>query len=106
MTRTQKIKEYNRLLNVLVIIIDTVVFVRVIFNFALTLNGGWDDINAPSLMILVASAMVALFFALLNNVKYKGHSGYVLAATLVLGAAAFFFMYALLFTASVRLMGV
>lgn len=106
MTKAQKLKERNRVLNILVIVIDTVVFVRVLFNFALTLNGNWDDISAASLMIFVSSAMVALFFALLNNYKYKGHPSYVLAATLVLAVAAFFFMYALLAVSYIRLTGV
>lgn len=79
---------------------------RVLFNFALTLNGNWDDLKAPSLMIFVSSAMVALFFALLNNYKYKGHPSYVLAATFVLAAAALFFMYVLIAVSYITLMGV
>ena len=106
MARAQKLKERNRLLNILVIVIDTVVFVRVLFNFALTLNGNWDDLKVPSLMIFVSSAMVALFFALLNNYKYKGHPSYVLAATFVLAAAALFFMYVLIAISYITLMGV
>ncbi len=106
MTKAQKLKERNKLLNILVIVIDTVVFVRVIFNLALTLNGNWDDLSAPSIMVLVSSAMVALFFALLNNYKYKGHPSYVLASVLVLGMAALFFMYVLITASYVKLMGV
>lgn len=105
MTKAQKLKERNKLLNILVIVIDTVVFVRVIFNLALTLNGNWDDLSTPSIMVLVSSAMVALFFALLNNYKYKGHSSYVLASVLVLGMAALFFMYVLIAASYVKLMG-
>ena len=105
MTKVQKRKEYNRILNILVIVIDTIVSVRVLFNFALTLNGNWDDIKAPTLMILVSSAMVALFFALLNNSKFKGHSCYVLASTLVLAMAAFFFIYMLIAVSYITLIG-
>ena len=105
MTKAQKLKERNKLLNILVIVIDTVVFVRVIFNLALTLNGNWDDLNTSSIMVLVSSAMVALFFALLNNYKYKGHPSYVLASVLVLGMAALFFMYVLIAASYVKLMG-
>ena len=57
-------------------------------------------------MVLVSSAMVALFFALLNNYKYKGHPSYVLASVLVLGMAALFFMYVLIAASYVKLMGV
>ncbi|MCR4753204.1 MAG: hypothetical protein K5837_02155 [Candidatus Saccharibacteria bacterium] len=106
MTKAQKLKERNKLLNILVIVIDTVVFVRVIFNLALTLNGNWDDLSTSSIMVLVSSAMVALFFALLNNYKYKGHPSYVLASVLVLGMAALFFMYVLIAASYVKLMGV
>lgn len=105
MTKAQKLKERNKLLNILVIVIDTVVFVRVIFNLALTLNGNWDDLSTSSIMVLVSSAMVALFFALLNNYKYKGHPSYVLASVLVLGMAALFFMYVLIAASYVKLMG-
>lgn len=105
MTKAQKLKERNKLLNILVIVIDTVVFVRVIFNLALTLNGNWDDLSTSSIMVLVSSAMVALFFALLNNYKYKGHPSYVLASVLVLGMAALFFMYVLVAASYVKLMG-
>ena len=86
--------------------IDTVVFVRVVFNFALTLNGNWDDLNTPSIMILVSSAVVALFFALLNNYKYKGHPSYVLMSVIVLGIVALFFMYVLIAASYIRLTGV
>ena len=106
MTKAQKLKERNKLLNILVIVIDTVVFVRVIFNLALTLNGNWDDLSTSSIMVLVSSAMVALFFALLNNYKYKGHPSYVLASVLVLGMAPLFFMYVLIAASYVKLMGV
>lgn len=106
MTKAQKLKERNKLLNILVIVIDTVVFVRVIFNLALTLNGNWDDLSTSSIMVLVSSAMVALFFALLNNYKYKGHPSYVLASVLVLGMAALFFMYVLIAASYVKLTGV
>ena len=105
MTKAQKLKERNKLLNILVIVIDTVVFVRVIFNLALTLNGNWDDLSTSSIMVLVSSAMVALFFALLNNYKYKGHPSYVLASVLVLGMAALFFMYVLIAASYAKLMG-
>ena len=105
MTKAQKLKERNKLLNILVIVIDTIVFVRVIFNFALTLNGNWDDLSTPSIMVLVSSAMVALFFALLNNYKYKGHPSYVLMSVFVLGMAALFFMYVLIAASYVKLMG-
>ncbi len=102
----QRRKEYNRLLNVLVIVIDTVVFVRVLFNFAMTLNGNWDDLSAPSLMVSVSAAMVTLFLALLNNMKFKGHPSYVLVSVGVLAVAAFFFMYVLLSVSYISLTGV
>lgn len=96
MTKTQIAKRRNQELNILVIIIDTIVAVRVLFNFAMTINNNWDDIKAPVLMVLVSAAMVALFLALFNNMKYKGHASYVLASVVVLGLAALFFIYVLL----------
>ena len=76
MTKAQKLKERNKLLNILVIVIDTVVFVRVIFNLALTLNGNWDDLSTSSIMVLVSSAMVALFFAYEKRVTGKKRAIY------------------------------
>ena len=96
MTKTQIAKRRNRALNIAVIVIDTIVAVRVLFNFAMTLNNNWDDIRAQVLMVLVSAAMVALFLALLNNMKYKGHPSYVLASVVVLGLAALFLIYVLL----------
>ncbi|MBO4854985.1 hypothetical protein J5500_01095 [Candidatus Saccharibacteria bacterium] len=96
MTKTQIAKRRNKALNIAVIVIDTIVAVRVLFNFAMTLNNNWDDIRAQVLMVLVSAAMVALFLALLNNMKYKGHPSYVLASVVVLGLAAFFLIYVLL----------
>lgn len=103
MTKAQKLKERNRLLNIVVIVIDTIVFVRILFNFAMTINGNWDDLSSTTLMVLVSMAMVSLFLALLNNAKYKGHPSYVLASVLVLAMAAFFFMYVLFSVSYVRL---
>ncbi|MBP5656342.1 hypothetical protein J6X15_02035 [Candidatus Saccharibacteria bacterium] len=96
MTKTQIAKRRNKALNIAVIVIDTIVAVRVLFNFAMTLNNNWDDIRAQVLMVLVSAAMVALFLALLNNMKYKGHPSYVLASVVVLGLAALFLIYVLL----------
>ena len=96
MTKTQITKRRNRALNIAVIVIDTVVFVRVLFNFAMTLNGNWDDIKAPTLMVLVSASVVSLFLSLLNNIKYKGHPSYVLSSVCVLGASALFLIYVLL----------
>jgi hypothetical protein len=96
MTKTQIAKRRNRALNITVIVIDTVVFVRVLFNFAMTLNGNWDDIQTPVLMVFVSASMVGLFLSLLNNMKYKGHPSYVLASVCVLGLSALFLIYVLL----------
>ena len=96
MTRKQRQKNRNKLLNICVIIIDTVVFVRAFFHFAMTLNGGWDDINITTIMVLVSLAVVALFLALVNNMHYKGHASYVLASVIVLGLTALLFMYVLM----------
>ncbi len=105
MTKRQKAKQLNHLFNVLVIVIDTVVFVRVLFNYALTINGNWDDINAPTLMIFTSASIVALFLSLLNNTHYKGHPSYVLASVLVLGLSAIFFMYVLLAVSFTQILG-
>lgn len=96
MTKTKIIKKRNRALNIAVIIIDTVVFVRVLFHFAMTMTGNWDDVSVPTIMVLVSLAMVALFLALVNNMRYRGHSSYVLASVVVLGLAALLFIYVLL----------
>ena len=86
-TKTQKIKKRNKFLNVLVIFLTTLVFVRVFFNFALTMTGGWDDINWISLFLMPGLAVLALFLALYNTMKCKGHGGYVLASVVVLALA-------------------
>ena len=96
MTRKQRQKSRNKLLNICVIIIDTVVFVRAFFHFAMTLNGSWDDINITTIMVLVSLAVVALFLALINNMHYEGHASYVLASVIVLGLTALLFMYVLM----------
>ena len=96
MIKAQKIKERNRILNILVIVIDTIVLVRVLFNFAMTLNNGWDDLKTSSLMLLISGAMVAFFLSVLNNSKYKGHPSYVLGSVIVLSLATLFFLYVLI----------
>jgi len=105
MTKTQIAKKRNRMLNIAVIVIDTIVFVRVIFNFAMSINGSWDDINTPSLMVLTVSAVVALLLALMNNIHYKGHPSYVLASVIVLGLAAIFFMYVMVSLSFAQVLG-
>ena len=96
MVKAKIVKKRNRALNIAVIIIDTVVFVRAFFHFAMTLNGSWDDINITTIMVLVSLAVVALFLALVNNIHYKGHASYVLASVIVLGLTALLFMYVLM----------
>ncbi len=96
MTKTQIAKRRNRALNIAVIVIDTIVSVRVLFNFAMTLNGNWDDVRLPALMVFVSLSTVSLFLSLLNNIKYKGHPSYILSSVCVLGLSALFLIYVLL----------
>ena len=81
------------MLNMIVIILTTIVFVRVFFNFALTLNGGWDDINFVSIFMMPGVAVVALILSLLNSLHFRGHGGYVLASVGVLAFAVALMIY-------------
>lgn len=96
MVKAKIAKKRNRALNIAVIVIDTVVFVRAFFHFAMTLNGNWDDVSIATIMVLVSLAVVALFLALVNNMHYKGHASYVLASVIVLGLTALLFIYVLM----------
>ena len=80
-------------MNVVVITLCAVVFARVFFNFALTINGSWDDLNMISLFLMPGLAIMSVILSMLNVTRYKGHGGFVLASVGVLAFAVALMLY-------------
>ena len=64
----------------------------IFFNFILTIDGGWDDINHVSLLAAPAIAMVALATALVDVRKYHAPNSCVIASLAMIGVSAVFYL--------------
>ena len=64
----------------------------VFFNFVLTIDGGWDDINHVSLLMAPSFAMLAFGVALIDIKKYHAPSNSVIAPLAMIGISAVFYL--------------
>jgi hypothetical protein len=82
----------QRKMRFLLLALISITVALVFFNFVLTIDGGWDDINHVSLLMAPSFAMLAFGVALIDIKKYHAPSNSVIAPLAMIGISAVFYL--------------
>ena len=96
-TKTKKMTKKDvlrgqRKMRFLLLALISITVALVFFNFVLTIDGGWDDINHVSLLMAPSFAMLAFGVALIDIKKYHAPSNSVIAPLALIGISAVFYL--------------
>jgi len=97
------IRKKRAILKTISLAFSILAFLLVFFELALTMHGGWDDVNFGIIFICPFLAAVGLLVAIYNSVKMRSKSHEIIPALAMVGISALFFCYVMIYTLTVVL---
>ena len=97
------IRKKRLVLKTLSLSLSLLAFLLVFFELALTMHGGWDDVNFGIVFITPLISAVAMLFAIVNSVKFRSKSREIIPALSMVAVSALFFCYVMIYTSTIFL---
>lgn len=92
-------KRLRQRLSIIGVVLELIVFVIAFFNFAMAINGNWDDLSLWLVCLMPAFAVATLILALYNISKNGARGREAIPALFLVLFTALFLSYVLIFAA-------